>query len=383
MLEVLLPREKTGRLRPSQPGLLSCLRTFWMAFALFGFVATSCGEIGEPNLGAGPIEPETSPLLANEDAKSEEAIGDEGVTPVDGAPQLISSPARPDGYIPSLVIATAETGLFMLDFPADDPVDLVALNMREEAISVTGVVDDFFGGLVVQEKLDGDDALQWFRLGGVDPVTLATGTGRLLDVGFIDAGLAAYAFVAVAGETVDRISLIDGQRASFASLDPGQQLLDLSTSNGLHALAIADDACGDLLFWNSTGKLVDLGGPPVPLCEVARRPSYGAVALSPDGTRVAFTALSYRSDGVVAATELTVSELDSDAVVFSILAGGPGQTISSLSFDGTRLAYIRSDSEVVEVVVVSVDEGADETVIPTPSPALDLVFARQPVTVGR
>ncbi len=380
----------------SRPGLLG--------IALVSTVLLSaCAEIGEPDLGVGSATPTATSDGAAEPELDQEDDTEATEEDVEATPLPVFSPPRPDGYVPSLAVVGTTSAVIIdeisqLDLTQDPDqsatteADVVEGQPTNETLFLTGdavpdrLVDDFFGGLVIEDVRpdeEGVDArtVTWLRPADPTGTVLATGVG-LLDVGFIDSTLEAHVLVDVDGSSVDRIKLVDGERAPFASLAEGQTLVDLSASEGLHAVIFSDAECGDLVFWNSSGEPVDIGGPVPPTCEVARRPAYGAVDLSPDATLVAYTALTYRSDGVVATTDVIVRELGSGAVVFTIPVGAVGQEVRALSFDGTRLAFIREETDLTEVVVLNTIDSV-ETIVPVALTPVDAVFARQPLVVGR
>ena len=388
MAAVLFPHPHlAGRARWPRHNEFMRMATLLVALVV---VLGACAEIGEPDLGVGSATPaNTSDDNAGDDEPvSDDEVVDESVEQ-EATPLPVFSPPRPDGYVPSIAVVGADSTVIVDDLSADPVAAVLGLG---EGVVPDRVVDDFFGGLVIQDVRADDEGVEqqtvlWLRPADPAGTVLARGVG-LLDVGFIDSTLEAHVLVSVEGVGVDRIKLVDGERAPFATLAEGQTLVDLSASEGLHAVIVADAACGDLLFWNSSGEVVDVGGPATPPCAVDRRPSYGAVDLSPDATLVAYTVLTYRSDGVVATTDVVVRELGSGAVVFTMPIGGVGQDVRALSFDGTRLAFIRTDQDLSDanlnnVVVLNTDGESVETIVPIELEPVDAVFARQPLVVGR
>lgn len=380
MATVMRPVPMSAALTRSRP-TSSVLRlvVFLSAIIMLG----SCAEIGEPDLGVGSATPTTSDDGATEPELDEDAEPEEDDAELEATPLPVFSPPRPDGYVPSLVVV-GDASSVIIDEIETEPI-VETLFLSEGAIP-DRLVDDFFGGLVIEDVRTDEDGVElqtvmWLRPADPTGTVLATEVG-LLDVGFIDSTLEAHVLVNVDGVSVDRIKLVDGERAPFAALAEGQTLVDLSASEGLHAVIFADADCGDLLFWNSSGEVVDVGGPSSPPCAVARRPAYGAVDLSPDATLVAYTVLTYRSDGVVATTDVVVRELGSGAVVFTAPVGLVGQDVRALSFDGTRLGFIREGAELTEVVVLNTTESV-EIIVPVEFAPTEAVFARQPLVVGR
>ncbi len=330
----------------------------------------SCADIGEPELGADPGLAVTTAPGEGPDEDDEQPDGAEV------APSIRDfAPPRPEGYVPSVVVG-ASSGVLVYD----EESGIVRLADPVGSIAVNKLVDDYFGGLVIQQ---GANQIQWLDAQGDEAIILDDAGGVLLDVGFLDATGAVHALIAVDGTSVDTVSLSPNlERAEFLTLDEGQALLDLAASNGLHAVVIADESCGDLVFFNSTGSKVDLGGPGRPACVVARRPAYGAVALSPDRSKVIYTELTYRSDGVVAMTRIIARDLASEAELFNLQVGEAGEQISNLSFDGQRLAYIRKGPDGARVEILDPSSGEPASVLDVRSP-LALTFARQRLVVGR
>lgn len=342
-------------------------------------LATACAPIDDPELGADPIAPSTT--LAGVDSG--------GIENGDGTiPETLANrdfaPPRPEGYVPSLVIGTS-SGLYVRDEGA-----LVAplVEPIEERVA-TKIVDDFFGGLVLQR---GQEPIEWHS-GQGDPVVLDDSGARLLDVGFLDATGAVHALLGVDAltgvdggriETVDLGATLAGtpERVAFYTFDEGQRLLDLSASSGLHAVVLSDENCGDLIFLNSAGKRVDLGGPGQPACVVARRPAYGAVALSPDRSSVVYTELAYRSDGLVAVTRVIGRSLGSEAELFDLQIGAAGEVIRNLSFDGQRLTFLKTGLESATIEVLSPFSDEPAIVVEVEEP-LSVTFSRQLLLVGR
>lgn len=340
---------------------------------------TGCAEIGEPDIGSPPVS-----------ATAAETVTVPGNNP-DGSsattsPQL--PPARPAGYVPSLLAAT-DGGVVLI--PNVGPPRLLELSVaaaivpeedpdQTETLPIPGVprlaIDDFFRGLVVQFEAG---VVEWFQAEGGDARQINVNGGRLLDVGFFDG--TTEAIVAV-GPQIDRVRLVDTQRLPLLTLNPNQELLDLSAGGGLYAAVIANDECGRLLFVNAVGEEVLVSIPAAPTCDTGRRASYGSVALSSDGGAVAYTHVSYRADGVEAQTELIVVDLAGGVVVLSKIVGESGDRVSGLSFDGQRVAMVREDANaVVEMLVVS---DADTVVVDLSEFGAPIAptWARIPVAAG-
>lgn len=334
--------------------------------ALAAALGTSaCAEIGEPYLGEGVSAP--SSTLVEDEVAEDEAVQEV----ISANVSAVFSPPRPDGYIPGILASLGDNLVLVEGETVTD------LGQRFPGAPVERVVDDFLGGLVAQ--LEGG-IIQWLPADGAVPTPVSAGNGSLLDAGFIDDTLAVQVFVEVAGG-VDRIKLVDGEREAFTRFEEGAFVVAFSTSNGIQAVAIGDDDCGSLAFFNTSGQRVDLGGPPDPVCPVPRRPNFGAVAMSPGGDVVAYTEVTYREDGLPASSVLTVLELTSGAVLFRDTVGSPGEQIESLSYDGRRVTFLRTGETGREVgLVVVADE--TETIIADLLGVQDVGFARLPLLLA-
>lgn len=326
---------------------------------------SACAEIGEPNLGE-RVSATSSTVVpdANEDDEAETEVVSADVSSV-------FSPPRPDGYVPG-VLASLGTTLVLVEGES-----ITDLGERFPGAPIERVVDDFLGGIVAQ--LEGD-IVQWLPAGGAAPTPVSANNGRLLDAGFIDDTLAVQVFVEVP-DGIDRIKLVDGEREAFTRLEEGASVVAFSSSNGIQAVAIGDNACGSLAFFNTSGQRVDLGGPADPECPVPRRPQFGAVAMSPGGEVVAYTEVTYREDGLPASSVLTVLELESGSVLFNGPVGSPGEQIESLSYDGRRVTFLRTGETGREVGLVTVADQV-ETIIPGLAGVQDVGFARLPLLLA-
>ncbi len=351
-------------------------------FALGLFAAAGCGEIGEPDYGLGSFSSETSVVGVDEQSQSPTTEVVDAV-----AVAQVFTPPRPEGYTPDLLIAS-DAGLELADPAGTSRAAVTGLVASFSPRQVETAVDEFFGGVVVE--LSGSE-VRWFPDVSGESSQVGVVGDELLDVGFLDETIQVYVFVESVTGTIDRIRLADGERSMFAMLGPGQSVLDFSASDGLQVAAIDNDQCGALIFYNATGAEADVGGPREPACTVLRRPNYGAVALSPDATSVTYTEIAYRSDGVIASTELVIRELGTQVELLRLAVGSPGQSVTGLSFDGNRIAFVRTDSDGAEAVVVDVDlavvDGAlsstYETIVRATGQPIEASFARQPLAVGR
>jgi hypothetical protein len=331
-------------------------------------VAAACAEIGEPDLGAAP----STTTTLQENGTATVTVGD------DGATQVVTtlpppSPPRPDGYVPLLVLSTPVgvlAGVTDGVEPLGPPLD---------TLNAVRAADDFFGGLVVQ--VDTGEVL-WFPAEGAAGEIINDLGGALLDVGFRDG--TPEAILTGRENAIDRVQLVTGERLTLTVLDAGRRLEDLSASAGLFALIYSDEQCGGLLFLNSNGEEVDLAGPGPVECPVPRRPAFGEVGLSPDGDAYAYTEIAYRSDGVEESTVLVGREFSSGAELFRFEIGRPGDQITSLSFDGRRVAMLRTslDEDVPDGLVIIDGTDVERAIPVVDDVASSVTFARLPLTVG-
>lgn len=326
--------------------------------------SAACAEIGQPYLGERVSAPSSTVVEEAVDETADEEIVSADVS-------VVFSPPRPEGYVPG-VLASLGTNLVFVEGET-----VTDLGERFPGAPIERVVDDFLGGLVAQ--LEGD-VVQWLPADSAAPTLVSSNNGSLLDAGFIDDTLAVQVFVEVPGG-IDRIKLVDGERETFTRFDEGAFVVAFSSSNGTQAVAIGDDACGSLAFFNTSGQRVDLGGPSDPVCPVPRRPTFGAVAMSPGGDVVAYTEVTYREDGLPASSVLTVLELGSGTVLFSEMVGAPGEQIESLSYDGRRVTFLRTGETGREVGLVTVADQV-ETIIAGLVGVQDVGFVRLPLLLA-
>ena len=221
-------------------------------------------------------------------------------------------------------------------------------------------VDDLLGGLVLEQGENGGEVV-WLAAQGEEPVVLDVEGAQLLDVGYTEGSPTAV--VLVDEKQIDQIRLVDNVRMPLAVLGDDEQLLALSSSGALHAVAIANERCGDLRFYRADGSLIDLNGPGEPACIVPRRPVYGAVALSPDGGALVYTVVRYRDDGIEVTTELVARELSTGSDYFRRQIGQDGDRITALSFDGERVAFLRQSIDGASANVLDLADNSPETPI--------------------
>lgn len=332
-------------------------------------IAASCGAIEEPYLGADVTVVSTEP--------SQRVAETEVQT---GAAQSVSAPSpalptRDPDYVATVMLSTSSgvsngsvDGLSRLEAP-----------LGETPVRLT--VDDLFGGVVVDSPELG---VAWYSGEGAEPVTIRDSTYRLLDVSYL--ANTVEALVLSSGRDVERVRLVDGETQRLTTVDEGLTLLDFSAAGGLYALALADSHCGRVEFINSVGEPVGVGGPPAGECTSPQRARITLLDFSPIGDVLAYAEVSYRSDGVESSTELVGMELSNSAEVFRIRIGDVGDDIASLSFDGRRVAVVRTSLDGAERQVMIVDALAVDP-IPSVLPAdIDssarISFARLPLKLG-
>lgn len=248
------------------------------------------------------------------------------------------------------------------------------------------IVDDLGGGLVVQDLAG--PIVYWQAQRQPEPLADEIGT-ELLDVGYWDGS--PRAFVEVGSGRVDWIQLVseqpgsDRERVTHLELEEGNEIVDFSASRDLQALIVQDGECGELRIYGEDGQTLDRLVPDPAQCTFPGRPAYGAVALSPDGGAVAYTIVTYNSDGTEAGTEIEARELGADNGYYSRRIGESLDTVTSLSFDGDRVAYLKQSLAGPTVTLLNLT--ADRQEVPVgladTTEVYSVSFARMPVgTVG-
>ncbi len=379
------------------------MRRLPLLLAALAVSASACAEIGEPELGRGiDVAPTTVP--------ANDTVDDEPQELVSGAAEPVFTPLRPDGYVPSIILST-DTGSIILESDADGvplgrelagPASQVEAPVEGETgaseaatdeeidgeLDVDGgaaglpialvpaalSVDDYLGGLVVQ-SLDGD--VRWAASNSAESQLVSEGGARLLDAGFLQEALAVQVFLAVPG-AVDRVGVADGIQQQFTQLAAGEEIIDFASSNGIQALVIGNDRCGEIRFLNASGEAVDIGGPGAPRCIDDRRPRFGSVALGPDGDRVVYTQIEYRDDGLPASTEVVLLEVSSSSVLFAGTIGASGEQIESLAYDGRRALFVRTDDAGRQAGLIDISTGA-QLAMPSVAGLQAVSFARLPL----
>ncbi len=312
-----------------------------------------CGELTEPE--AYSISSSTS--VPTNDETDDAAIGS-GVQFERPATEFVPSPSP--GFVPTLLVSA---DFQILDVDGEVSAELEAL----AGVPAVRVVDDLVGGLVLQ---DGDGAILYRRADGTTEVLVEPGDGTLLDVGFW--GGSPRAFVQTGPATIDWIDLVSVQpgqheRQTHIVLAENEQIVAFSASRDLQVVIIQDDNCGQIRFFDSSGQEQVLDSLPRPECTFTNFPSFGAVALSPDAGALAYTVVTYETDGSVQATELFTRELTGDnrVVYFERKIGEGRAEVSSLTFDGNRVAFVRSiDEQPDAVVLLDIDgSGSSEVAV--------------------
>ncbi len=369
--------------------------------------ASACGSLGEPYLGSFPTS-STSPI-ENEPSAADggsSSSGDPGGFAVEALPP------RPPDYLPSIVVISGE-GIGLIERRSSGPErfsDLIPLALSglagpepdpepepepeettttappvfgtssssstiittttepEPQIQWTEVHDDLFGGLVLQADTG---EIMWFPGTGGEPRMVEV-EGELLEVGFA-AGTPET--LSIRAGQITRTRLIDNDVVPFAALQLGEEIVDLSSSGAIVAIARSDDACGSVSFLRSDGMPLTIDPFGVIACDQNSRPTVGAVALSPDGEAVAYTLIEYREDGVELETTLRAVELTSGAQILDQPIGASGEVVESLAFDGSTAVVLRRSSSSSNVVVATADS---VEVIP-----LDLDIIPRAVTFAR
>ncbi len=312
-------------------------------------LAVSCGELTPP----AAVLPTTSSTLATgvEQETASQVQERPGLSA--GIDELVPSPGP--AYIPSLLVS-GSSFVFAVDDGIASPLTGLFSGLR-----TVRSVDDFGGGLVSQ---DVSGEIIYRPAQGEAEVLSAADTGdELLDVGFWDGS--PRALVQVGPRQVDWIQLIterpgaERQRQVHIELAEGEEVLGLSASGDLQAVIVQNSECGELRFYGSDGQVIPLEGPEPPPCQLGGLPSYGAVSLSHDGGAVAYTLVSYRSDTTEAGTDLIVRELIPGEEAFSHRVGEANDSVTSLTFDGQRAAYLRESGQVQSVTLLNLVDRAE------------------------
>ncbi len=395
----VIPRWPTAYPRPQRPrGLLG---PGLLVFALL--LPTACGSLGEPYLGSFP----TSSTPEEQDNSLATGIDDGQGSTNDSTVQAL--PPRPSDYVPAIVVVT-DSGIAVADGSLGAGIDrfeaarLLVLQPEpdttepSDGVTTTATTiplqtddqtddttvgrlesdfihanDDLFGGLVVQ-TIDGD--VLWFPGTGGEFRRVSVDGAELMDIGY---SLGTPEALTQRAGQIFRTRLVDNEASVFAALEPGEELLDISSAGGVVAVAVSDPQCGSVSFYSGEGMELAIDPFDTLSCEQPGRPTVGGVAMSPDGEAVAYTVISYREDGVELATELKAVELTSGAEILSVPIGDSGDVIESIAFDGVTAVLLRRSSATSEIVVADAlsAEILDVSAIGTPRA---ISFARLPLS---
>lgn len=360
-METMSPRSP----RPTLSALLA-------AVVLAVLATAGCAELERPE----GYSQSTTSLVIGEgqvfDGEEQQAADD-----IETVDNFVPSP--PAGYQPEIMVAAAPAPLLA------GPTGSSAVAESLAEVNARRIVDDLGGGLVV-EAVNGP--ILYYQA-EENPREVADAAAKLLDVGFWDGS--PRAFIQVADDEVDWVQLVSEQetgeleRQNHFQLPAGERVLDLSASRDIQAVVVGDDECGSLRFYGQSGTDLALPGPADPECTFPGRPSYGTVALSPDGSAVAYTIITYRGDGTEAATELVVRELIATEPFFRRRIGEDLDRVTSLSFDGSRVVYSKEseDGPSVTVLALVAGNGGEIAVGLGETRAVRSVsFARLPLGIG-
>ena len=342
------------------------------AVVAVGMLSAACGELTPPDA----FSPTTSSTLATgvEQETASQVQERPGLTA--GVDEFVPSPSP--SYIPSLLVSGTQ-----FVFSVDEGIS-VPLSGSLADLQTVRSVDDLGGGLVSQQQ--SGEIIYRPSQGEAEVLSPAEAGDRLLDVGFWDGS--PRALVQVGERRVDWIQLVterpgaERERQVHIELEENEEILALSASRDLQAVITQNRECGELRFYGSDGRVIPLQGPEPPPCELSGFPSYGAVALSPDGGAVAYTQVSYRSDTTEAGTDLVVRELIAGAdSFFDRRIGEAGDSVTSMAFDGQRAAYLRDSDGNQSVTLLNIVDGAELPVdLLAVGEISSVSFARIPVT---
>lgn len=267
-------------------------------------------------------------------------------------------PSAAPGFEAPLLIAAGPSSLIA---QGDSPA--VLIDEPLQGFNLSHLADDLGGNLVIDEVGGPISYVQ----NQVPIEQLDDSSGELLGIGHW--GGAPRAFVLQGSDEIDWIQLVSEQdsnereRSNHIELAAGERLVDFSASRDLQAVITSDDECGALRFYGSEGTVLSLPAPDDPECTFPGRPAYGSVALSPDAQALAYTIVTYRDDGSEAATELVVREIVQKRPYIQRRIGEDLDQISSLAFDGQRVAYINETDGERSILVV--EDGADDILVDT------------------
>lgn len=364
-----------GGVRNSSP-LAQTLR-FVAALAALAIVASGCAELEQPE---GFSTSSSTSVVPRSEARTDSQVV---VRPGEGdsteqLAALAAVPTPEDGYVADLIISGGD-GILQ----ADQDGQAVTVESPLDEYDVTKAFDDFGGGLVVQ---DGESSVVYLQTQR-EPEVLVDQEVTLLDVGYWDG--APRAFVKLGETQIDWIQLVserDGQardRQNHINLAEGETVVDFAASRDWQAVIVQDERCGEIRFYNANGDRLDLLNTEPPECTFSGRPAFGAIDISPDGGAVVYTIVTYRDDGTVEATEVVAFELLTSASILGRKIGEDRDQVSSLTFDGERIAYkkVSQDSESVTILDIG-PGGAEVPVEPLADGTQAVSFVRIPLDIA-
>ncbi len=355
-------------------------------------IVGACAELEQPE--GFSASSSTSSVPRSEAQTDSQLVIRPGET--DSSEQVAASAAVPtaaEDYIADLIISGEDR---ILQADSEGLTELIESPLSE--FTVIKAVDDLGGGLVVQDANSSVIYLQSQR----EPEVLVDEQVALLDVGFWDG--APRAFVQLGETQIDWIQLVserDGQarqRQNHINLAEGEKVVDFAASRDLQAVIVQDEQCGEIRFYNANGDQLDLLNTEAPECTFPGRPAFGAIDISPDGGAVVYTLVTYRDDGTEEATEVVAFELLTNASILGLKIGEDRDQVTSLTFDGERIAYKKisqasqtdeaaDDSEASEsgetVTILDIAPGSREIPVAPLGDGIQTVsFARIPLDIA-
>ncbi len=324
-----------------------------LLLAAIVLVAVGCADLERPE--GFSVSPEPS-VAIGEGQVFDGAEAEESEAPATGT-DFVPSPEP--GFQAPLLIAAGPSALI-----GQGVGPAVLIDEPLQQFNLSHLADDLGGNLIMDELGGPISYIQ-----GQAPVEeLYDSSGELLGVGHW--GGAPRAFILQGGDEIDWLQLVSEQdgnereRKTHIELAAGETLVDFSASRDLQAVITSDDECGDLEFYGPEGTVLSFPAPEDPECTFPGRPAYGSVALSPDAQAVAYTIVTYRDDGSEAATELIVREIVAKEPYIPVRRIGEDlDQISSLTFDGQRVAYITETDGERSIIIV--EEGQKDLLVPT------------------
>lgn len=358
----LLP-SPSGPRNPARLGLL---------LVVFLSLAAACGELTPPEAYIAS----TSTTVAASSEDESQTTSEESTAAAAQQDEPFAPTADP-GYVPTLLVA-ANRPIY-----AVDGLDSIPLSGALAGLQGVRVYDDLGGGLVIQEN---DGAIVYRQAQGQTDTLLESSDAVLLGVGFWDGS--PRAFVQSTPSRVDWIRVVsetpgEYERRTHFELGEGERIVAFSASLNVQAVVVQDEDCGELRFYGADGQRLSLREPPPPACTFPGRPSFGSVALSPDGGAVAYTIVTYRDDGTEQVTELAALELLTGVGIASHRVGENLDTVSSLTYDGKRAAYIRASGGDETVAVLDLTDRSSWFVNLLGATDIHAVaFTRLPLEIG-